>query len=79
MENNKNVKFEYLYRDAGNYKNWGEVVFFNRKNMAIEDINKQITNNLMDNLYFVAAELNINDLHSPSYDPELDHDFHEFY
>jgi hypothetical protein len=27
------VRFEYLYRDAGNFKNWGEVVFFNPLNI----------------------------------------------
>ncbi len=25
-----NIAFEYLYRDAGNYKNWNTVVFSNR-------------------------------------------------
>ena len=24
-----NLRMDYLYRDAGNYKNWGEVVFAN--------------------------------------------------
>jgi len=28
-----NVRFEYLYRDAGNFKNWGEIVFFNPLNI----------------------------------------------
>jgi len=28
-----NVRFEYLYRDEGNFKNWGEIVFFNPRNI----------------------------------------------
>lgn len=24
-----NIRFEYLYRDHGNLKNWGEIVFSN--------------------------------------------------
>jgi hypothetical protein len=34
----KNIKFIYLYRDAGNYKNWGEVVFYNKNKLPKESV-----------------------------------------
>lgn len=75
----QNVKFEYLYRDAGNFKNWGDVIFSNKRRLPIENINNEITLYLIDGLYFNANELEIKDLHSNSIDIDLDHDWHEFH
>lgn len=74
-----NVKFEYLYRDASNYKNWGDVIFSNKSEMKIEDIEVQIKNNLIDNQFFIAEHLDIPVLYFEKYDFEVDHNWHEFY
>lgn len=59
-----NVRFEYLYRDAGNFKNWGEVVFANPRNICADHVAAMAEKALrIDNLYFVASEVNVPDLH----------------
>jgi hypothetical protein len=47
-----NLKFNYLYRDAGNYKNFGSVVFSNPHCFTIEKITDLINDNLIDNEFF---------------------------
>lgn len=75
----KNVKFEYLYRDAGNYKNWGEVVFYNKSCLSGESITQEITSRLIDKKFFVTSALKIKDLHFATTDADLDHEWHEFH
>ena len=65
---------EYLYRDAGNFKFFGEVI---REGKIDRDDLK-----LIDNLYFVASDLGFPDLRRKlwdefGYDFHLDHDWHE--
>jgi hypothetical protein len=74
-----NIKFEYLYRDAGNYKNWGEVFFFNPNNLTVELITSMAEKALIDKSFFVADSMSIPDLHFEEYNPQLDHDWHEFH
>ena len=42
-----NIKFSYLYRDAGNYKNYGEVIFANPDEMPIEEVEILIKSKLI--------------------------------
>jgi hypothetical protein len=73
-----NVRFEYLYRDAGNFKNWGEVVFANPRNISAGRVAAIAEKSLrIDNLYFVASELNVPNLHFSERNEKLDHDWHE--
>jgi hypothetical protein len=73
-----NVRFEYLYRDAGNFKNWGEVVFHNSSNISEESIATMAAEILRtDPPYFVASKIEVPDLHFSQCDEELDHDWHE--
>lgn len=74
-----NIKFEYLYRDAANYKNWGEVIFSNTRNIPIDQINKRISTHLIDHQYFVPSDFNMPDLHFGKHDPSNDHSWHEFH
>lgn len=69
---------EYLYRDAGNYKNWGAVVFSNPDAISAELAEKMASEALIDQSYFVATEIEVPDLHFPFYSADLDHDWHEF-
>lgn len=77
---NTNIKFNYMYRDASNYKAWGSVIFNNPDGSALSDINTHLLNSFgMDGL-FIASQIRI---------PEVffylagditidDHCFHEF-
>lgn len=72
-----NIRFEYLYRDAGNFKNWGEVVFSNPHDVAAEIAASMAENVLIDRAFFVASKADVPDLHFPEYNEELDHGWHE--
>ena len=73
-----NIKFSYLYRDAGNYKNYGHVIFANPNNLSLEQVMDLIKPKLIDGTWFYAKELGLPDLHFDRWDEELDHGFHEF-
>jgi len=76
-----NIEFRYMYRDMGNFKNYGVVVFGNRINRNPEEIRKQIFCFLSSDNIFKASELRIPDLFFKNYpyDSELDHEMHEFF
>lgn len=76
-DSNTNIKFSYLYRDAGNYKIFCEVIFNNPENLSIERIENEIKSNLIDRVYFVPASLEIPILAFDDYDEELDHSWNE--
>jgi hypothetical protein len=73
-----NIRFEYLYRDAGNNKRWGEVVFANQQGLDVNVIMAYIADRLIDGHFFEIHELDIPPLRFETYDGELDHDWHEF-
>lgn len=70
---------EYLYRDAGNYKNWGEVVFANPNCVPVSDAEKLVAAELFERQYFLAESVGLPDLHFPNHNLELDHGWHEFH
>jgi hypothetical protein len=72
-----NIKFNYLYRDAGNYKNFNAIIFSNPKCYELEKIKVDLKNNLIDNMYFVARQLSIPELFFENINSD-DHDWHEF-
>ncbi len=43
-----NAHFEYLYRDAGNNKKWGRVIFCNKENAKLGLLQEQIRKVLID-------------------------------
>lgn len=75
-----NLKFSYLYRDAGNYKNYNEVVFGNRQGLSMEKLRATIESNLIEGQWFVAKDLELPSLFFKEFewDEELDHNWHEF-
>ncbi|MDP2142183.1 MAG: hypothetical protein Q8L20_15350 [Gammaproteobacteria bacterium] len=73
-----NVCFEYLYRDAGNFKLWGEVVFANKEGLDIDEIESKIRNSLIDGEYFYASKIGVPVLRFEKLVPAMDHDWHEF-
>lgn len=75
-----NIKFTYLYRDGANYKNYNQVVFANPNKLLLEQIQKLITGNLIDECWFIAKDWDLPDMHFKEYnwDNEIDHYWHEF-
>ena len=74
-----NIRFEYLYRDAGNFKNWGEIIFSNSHHINTDLITAMAEEVLIDGTYFVASKASVPDLHVETYDENLDHGWHELY
>lgn len=73
-----NIEIDYLYRDAGNNKLRGSTVFTNAEYKQIEEIERKIRESLIDELFFVPEEVGIKPLRFDTYDPELDHGWHEY-
>lgn len=73
-----NLKLNYRYRDAGNYKQFGSVIFSNENRLSIEEATQLIREKLISEEFFVPKNWNLPPLHFHPHDPELDHDYHEF-
>jgi len=69
-----------MYRDGANYKKYNEVVFLNNTEKTIEELEVIIKKALIDGKWFDATQWKLPDLHFIEYkwDPEIDHDWHEF-
>jgi hypothetical protein len=76
-----NVEFHYLYRDWGNFKNFGSLIFANHSYLAIGEIRRRIERDTDCDRTFVASRLNMPELFFRNFpfNPELDHGFHEFF
>ncbi|MBD8489194.1 hypothetical protein IFO69_10595 [Echinicola sp. CAU 1574] len=72
------LQFNYLYRDSGNYKQYGYVVFANPENLHPEEATAMIREKLISEEFFVAEEWDVPSLRKDPYDPEIDHGWHEF-
>ena len=72
-----NIRFSYLYRDAGNFKNWGEVVFSNPREVEVASVVLNAKRTLIDQAYFFARTASVPSLYFKEYDDELDHSWHE--
>lgn len=73
-----NIKLNYRYRDAGNYKQFGSVIFSNLKRLSKEKATKLIQEKLISDEFFVPKNWNLTPLHLQPHDPELYHAYHEF-
>lgn len=73
-----NIRFNYLYRDAGNFKQYGSEEFRNPMNLSLAEIETKLQQSLIDGMYFVAEDVNLPALQRYDYDAALDHDWHEF-
>ena len=73
-----NIKFSYLYRDAGNYKNHNWVIFTNPDHVEISDLEALIDSKLIDGTYFYVDQWQLPDLHFSTWNNQLDHTWHEF-
>ena len=72
-----NIRFIYLYRDASNYKQHGEVILSNETQLAVEQIDQQIRSLLSDGLFFIAQQVQLEERFFAVIS-EDDHPWHEF-
>ena len=77
MKPNTNIRFGYLYRDASNYKQHGEVILSNETLLAIEEIDQQIRSHLSDGSFFIARQVQLEERFFTVVN-EDDHPWHEF-
>lgn len=72
-----NIKFNYLYRDGSNYKNYRSIVFGNPNCIPIHQIENTILTNLIDGEFFYAEKWDLPILFFEELNCD-DHGFHEF-
>ena len=74
----KNIKFKYLYRDAGNYKNYGYAIFSNPESISIAEINDKLERAFEQGMFFIARQLDLQELFFEDFPSDDDISFHEF-
>ena len=72
-----NIRLEYLYRDAGNNKKRGDVVFQNESNMDLDALRTKLDQALISGEFFVAESSYLPKIGFDSIS-DLDHDWYEF-
>jgi len=72
-----NIKFNYLYRDAGNYKQFGNIVLSNLNIIALDLVEDIVRGNLIDGEFFNAHKWGVPPLFFDTKN-EDDHEWHEF-
>ncbi len=72
-----NILFRYLYRDACNFKQYGESIFTNHTFLLPDEIEKQIRACLKDGEFFIAGQVNIEERFFDAIRAD-DHPWHEF-
>jgi hypothetical protein len=74
-----NIQMTYLYRDAGNYKHWYDVVFPNESEKSAIELTEEIKKHLISGEYFeqelAPLPMDLDD----DFDEELDHSWLEFH
>lgn len=67
-----------MYRDGANYKQFGYVIFKNASFLTPNQASQKLKEKLISNEYFVPQDWGIAKLHKVPYEPEIDHEWHEF-
>ena len=73
-----NIKFNYLYRDSGNYKVHRSVIFANPGNISVLVIKALVESKLIDGTWFYARKWNLPELFPDTCDLNNDPTWHEF-
>ncbi|MBE0680446.1 MAG: hypothetical protein IH589_00910 [Anaerolineales bacterium] len=74
----QNIKFNYLYRDAGNYKIFGNVVFSNPEYLSLVEIKDSLEKTFIQKLFFIAKQIELQELFFEEFPLGDDISFHEF-
>jgi len=73
-----NIKFNYLYRDSGNYKKFNTVIFANPAGIDLSTLESLIKSKLIDETWFHAEEWQLPEIFTDIIDFRLDPTWHEF-
>ena len=75
-----NAEFEYLYRDASNYKFRNSITFANPSAIILEEADKWIQHLLGSQVLFIASQIRVPEMFPFLNDEptEDDHCYHEF-
>jgi hypothetical protein len=69
-----NICFQYLYRDASNFKRHRQVVFANPGNLPVDSAREQLGAGLDEGQYFIASQVRVPEVFlwsaQANYDPE---------
>lgn len=78
---NNTVRFNYLYRDASNYKEWGSVDFTNPERLPLESVDNMLRESFEHGELFIAHQVGLPELFFYAEEPitEDDHCYHEFH
>jgi len=79
----KLIRFWYMYRDSGNFKQHGAVAFSNPNNRPLREIEADIRKCLIEGECFSHEEWQVPDLHtvkpgSPPFMKKIRYPYHEF-
>jgi len=77
MAANPNIRFAYIYRDASNYKQHGEVILPNETRLPVEEVDQKIRAFLSDGLFFIARQIQVEERFFDVVS-EDDHPWHEY-
>jgi hypothetical protein len=77
-DSKSNIKFNYLYRDGGNYKVWGSEIFSNPDSLLLNEVEERIRKSLIDGEFFDPKYWMVKRLKHDDWVPELDHTWNEF-
>ena len=75
-----NIKFNYLYRDAGNYKEFGNVIFSNPDLLTLHKLAMPLAETFSSERLFIAHQIRVPEvfLYTQGNATSDDHCFHEF-
>jgi len=77
-DSKNNFRFNYEYRDAGNYHVSGYEVFSNPDSLKIEEVEFRIRESLIDSEFFDPSYWLVKRLKHDDWIPELDHTWNRF-
>lgn len=73
-----NLKMNYMYRDGANYKQFGYVIFKKASFLTPNQASQKLKEKLISNEFFIPQDWGLPRLQKYAYDPEIDHEWHEF-
>jgi len=76
-----NIRFNYLYRDAGNYKKWASIVFSNPQGLTLHSVASSFANAFPEENLFIAHQIRVPEVffYTRGNATSDDHCFHEFH
>jgi len=73
-----NIKFNYLYRDSGNYKKYKSVIFSNPDGVGLSELETFIKPKLISETWFYAQQWDLPEIFTDMVDFRIDPSWHEF-